>query len=108
MIADWIGKPYKNKGRGPAYDCWGLVRAILMAERGITLPDYADAYTAADDQRSVSQAVQAGLAYGWAQVDRPQAFDLLILRIAGRPWHCALMANNRQFIHASPPSRSGV
>lgn len=109
MISDWIGKPYKDKGRGPdGWDCWGLVRAILMSERGITLPDYADAYITASDRYSVSQAVQAGLEHGWARVTKPKAFDLLILRIAGRPWHCAIMLNDRQFIHVPPPSRTGI
>lgn len=52
----WIGLPYQDKGRGPAYDCWGLTRAVL-AEHGMDLPDYADAYTHATDSASVSHAI---------------------------------------------------
>ena len=107
--ARWIGVPYRDKGRGPdAFDCWGLVRAILRAERGLPLPDYADAYTTADAPDSVARAVAAGLADGWREMAEPQAFDLLILRIAGRPWHCALMLTREQFIHCPPPAPHGV
>jgi hypothetical protein len=71
------------------------------------LPDYADAYTAADDRLSVASAVEAGLADGWERVERPRALDLLILRVAGRPWHCGLLVSPAQFIHAPPPDRQG-
>lgn len=56
-VGAWVGREYSDKGRGPRYDCWGLVRAILSAERGISLPSYADAYLTASDRYSVSEAV---------------------------------------------------
>jgi cell wall-associated NlpC family hydrolase len=34
-VDGWIGKKYADKSRGPACDCWGLTRAVLMAERGV-------------------------------------------------------------------------
>jgi cell wall-associated NlpC family hydrolase len=58
FAAKWIGLPYADKGRGPAYDCWGLARAVLAAEAGLVLPDYADAYTTACDRFSVARAVE--------------------------------------------------
>ena len=67
----WIGLPYQDKGRGPAYDCWGLARAVLAAEVGLDLPDYADAYTTACDRFSVARAVEQGLSDNWERVDRP-------------------------------------
>lgn len=103
----WIGLPYEDKGRGPAYDCWGLVRATLSAEAGIALPDYADAYTRADDRLSVAAAVESGLRDGWQLADRPQPFDLLILRIGGRPWHCGLIVAPGLFLHCPPPNAKG-
>lgn len=103
----WIGHPYADHGRGPSYDCWGLVRAVLAAEAGITLPDYADAYTAANDRLSVASAVELGLADGWKRVELQQAFDLLILRIMGRPWHCGLIVAPGLFLHVPPPDKQG-
>jgi len=106
-VAPWIGLPYQNKGRGPAYDCWGLVRAVMTEAAGYMLPDYADAYTEAEDSFSVSAAIGAGLAAGWQRVENPQPLDLLILRIAARPWHCAVVVAPGLFLHVPPPGRSG-
>lgn len=104
--AKWVGRPYADKGRGPdAYDCWGLTRAVLHAERGLTLPDYADAYESACDPESAPHAVVAGLAAGWQKVATPVAFDLVILNIARRPWHCGLVVAPGLFLHCPPPHR---
>lgn len=102
----WVGRPYADKGRGPdAFDCWGLARAVLQAERGATLPDYADTYTSAGDPQSAPCAVLAGLADGWQKVTQPDTFDLVILSIARRPWHCGLVVAPGLFLHCPPPHR---
>lgn len=107
-LTKWIGISYRDKGRGPgAYDCWGGIRAVL-AEHGITLPDYADTYTAADDRASACAAVEAGLRDGWQRVERPRALDLLILNIARRPWHCGLMVGPTMFLHWPPQGTSRI
>ena len=111
-IPDWVGAyiglPYADKGRDRSgVDCYGLVKLILAEVSGIALPDYSGAYTTADDHNSVADAVDAGLRDGWQRVKRPQALDLLILRIAARPWHTGLMVNAGMFIHCPPPGRDG-
>lgn len=59
FAAKWIGLKYGDKGRGPdEWDCYGLARAVLAAEAGLDLPDYADAYTTAGDRFSVARAVE--------------------------------------------------
>lgn len=106
-LAHWIGKPYADKGRGPdAFDCWGLARAVLQ-ERGLVLPDYADAYATADDPDEAAAAVRAGLADGWRAVSRPQPFDLIVLNVAKRPWHCGVMVAADRFLHVMPPAPTG-
>jgi len=40
-------------------------------------------------------------------VDRPQAFDLVILNIAARPWHCGVMVAPDRFLHVMPPGPRG-
>jgi cell wall-associated NlpC family hydrolase len=96
-----VGLPFKEKGRGPdGYDCWGIVREILDKEFGITgLPDYVGSYTSVGDKRSVSAAVTAGLAEGWQRVDKANDGTLVILRLAGRPWHCAIAVNSEWMLH---------
>ena len=100
----WIGIPFADHGRGPdAFDCYGLVHAIYREQFGITLPDYADAYSDARDHASVAAAVQAGLQAGWATIDRvhetPRCGDLLVINVATRPWHCGLMVTPERFLH---------
>lgn len=106
--APFIGLPYADKGRDrTGVDCWGFIRLVYADVAGITLPDYGDAYTRPGDHASVADAVDAGLKHNWQRVDRPQALDLLILRIAGRPWHCAVMTTRDTFAHCPPPGRNG-
>lgn len=99
--AKYIGLPFLEKGRGPdGYDCWGLVREVLAAEFGVDgLPDYVNAYSRTTDKLSVSGAVQAGLSRGWRKAAEPKPGTLVILRIAGRPWHCAIAVNKDWFMH---------
>jgi cell wall-associated NlpC family hydrolase len=80
---------------------------VMREVFGHDLPDYADAYTHTKDHASVASAVDAGLCDGWQKVERGQAGDLLILKIAGRPWHCAVLVNAAQFLHWPPPDKQG-
>lgn len=112
IIPSWaggyVGIPYADKGRDhDGVDCWGLVRLVLAEQFGVDLPSYAQTYTTAEDGVSVAGAVQAGLRDGWLPADYPSATDLLILRVEGRPWHCALMVNAVQFLHAPARDRRG-
>lgn len=105
---DFIGLPYADKGRDRSgCDCWGFVRMVYADVAGIALPDYSMAYTRPGDHASVANAVESGLRDGWERVERPQTLDLLILRIAGRPWHCAVMVGAGMFMHCPPPGRNG-
>lgn len=98
----YVGKPFKEKGRGPdGYDCWGLVRTVLDEMFSISgLPDYVDSYTSTGDKHSVAAAVCAGLADGWRKVPEATAGTLVILKLAGRPWHCAIAVNREWMLHA--------
>ena len=99
----WGGIPYVDKGRGPdSYDCWGLICAIYRDQFGICLPSYDDTYRDGDDWTAIGTAVRAGLLEGWRRVVPPRAGDLLVLAIARRPWHCALMLDAVHFLHAAP------
>lgn len=101
--AQWVGIPYKEKGRGPdGYDCWGVIQAIQLSVFHVDLPDYADTYRDGEDWEAIGAAVQAGLADGWQRTEQPRAGDLLILSIAARPWHCGMMLSSLHFLHAAP------
>lgn len=106
--APYVGLPYRSKGRDRSgVDCWGLVRMGLAEHFGIQMPSYADAYADAEDARSVCRAVKRYLRDGWVRVTHPAAGDLVMLRIEGRPWHCALMISPTWFVHAPGHDRHG-
>ncbi|GAA0694598.1 C40 family peptidase [Dyella marensis] len=113
MIPAWagpyVGLPYADKGRTrDGADCWGGVRLVLAEVFGLLLPDYGDAYPSAEDRAAVAGAVAAGLAAGWEPVSAPAAGDLLILRIAGRPWHCGILVTADRFLHWPPRATSCI
>ncbi|HET6805330.1 MAG TPA: NlpC/P60 family protein [Frateuria sp.] len=100
-VAPYVGIPYMDKGRArTGADCWGLVRMVQRDVFHVDLPDYGDAYRDGEDWERIGQAVAAGLAAGWRQVARPATGDLVILRIAERPWHCGVAVSGSRFLHA--------
>lgn len=94
--------PFREKGRTrEGVDCWGLVRLVLDEHFGYDdLPDYCDAYSSKEDKEGISNAVRVGLLRGWEKVETPAEGTLVILRLVGRPWHCALMLDSLHMIHA--------
>ncbi len=101
--APYIGIPYATKGRDRAgADCWGIVRIIMADVFHVALPDYGECYSDGEDWTAIGDAVTAGLADGWTRTEQPVAGDLVILKIAGRPWHCGMMLNSIWFLHAAP------
>jgi cell wall-associated NlpC family hydrolase len=88
------------------YDCWGLVRAVLAEHFGIAdLPDYGNAYLAANDGKSVAAAVELGKQdSGWQKVEflHEQPGDVIMLKLAGRPWHCGIIVADPWFLHITP------
>lgn len=101
--APYVGIPYLDKGRDHAgIDCWGIVRLVLAEQFGVVLPSYDGLYADGDDWAAIGAAVRAGLTDGWDPVTATHAGDLAILKIAKRPWHCAVMIGPLHFLHANP------
>jgi probable lipoprotein NlpC len=99
----YVGIRYVDKGRDRAgIDCWGICRLVLAEVFHVDTPDYLDTYRDGEDWEAIGTAVRAGLADGWQRTEQPQAGDLLILKIAMRPWHCGLMLSGLHFLHAAP------
>jgi cell wall-associated NlpC family hydrolase len=95
----YIGLPFADHGRGPAFDCWGLVRHVLQRERGIELPDYGDTYPSHRDHSGVAGAIEQGAVVGWRRVETPCVGCVVVFRIAGRPWHVGLVVGADRFLH---------
>ena len=109
--ARWVGLPFADRGRGPhAYDCWGLVRAVFAAERGIALPDHGE--ISAADLMAVARAFASGAAAEpWAVVTTPQEFDVVVMtdgRGGRRVVHVGIMTGPRHLLHVTRATASAI
>jgi cell wall-associated NlpC family hydrolase len=86
----FLGVPYRSGGADPAgFDCSGFV-SYVFGQHGIALP------------RTVELQATVG-----ADVDQPQAGDLIFFRTSGRgPSHVGIALGPDRFIHA--PNSRGV
>jgi len=113
----YIGLPFAEGGRGPdAYDCWGLVRQVLLTERGVEVEPFADIGTY--DSPAVAERVKAEIARtDWIPVDQAaaQAFDVAIMwvtrRLMGRDTarslsHIGIVAAPNRLLHIEAEKKS--
>lgn len=98
--------PFKEKGRSAAgADCWGLVRIIYQAERGIELPDYLEVYElgfsawSKDDRTKLERLVQEESKQKWQEVSRPQPFDVIVMKMKGFATHVGIVIDSQRMIH---------
>ncbi len=86
----WVGLPFRARGRGPdKFDCYGLIRAVLLDARGMTLPAFLD------DGVPIDQEAHDHLER-WVRVDVPHPiqFDILCFRMPNRLSHLGLAVDN--------------
>ncbi|MDT8895490.1 NlpC/P60 family protein [Halomonas sp. I1] len=97
-VSEYIGLPFAPGGRGPRYDCWGIVRRVYADHLGIELPlhtGYADTLT--DD---TSRLMVAGRA-DWREVADPEPYDVVMFNVDGRPNHIGLVIGDGWMLHAT-------
>ena len=95
---------YADRGRGPlAFDCWGFVRHVQREQFGVDdLPDLSEEYGSAEDHDSVAEVVsqyERALASSWHPVTDPRPGDIVVVKIAGRPWHCGVAVGGDWMMH---------
>jgi len=84
----YIGKPWVSGGQGPdKFDCWGLVRFVVLEQRGIVLPVV---NVDAASMLKVMRAFRSGSYDGWEQVDDPREFDGVLMSHANHPHHVGI------------------
>lgn len=103
MVPDWakqyIGKEFRDNARGPdAYDCWGLMLAVLREQYHIDAPQLSDEYIGVDDAR-IPDVVNAQRASGlWHEVDAPLPGDVVLMRIMGREQHVGVVVSHSEML----------
>lgn len=98
-LNQYIGKPFAWNARGPdAYDCWGLVRAVL-GQYGIVVPDY---LYAPQRPAAVADLVEyvAGSQPLWAPVEDPGVGDVIMMGTSPRLHHAGVFTEHG-VIHTS-------
>jgi len=85
---DFVGLPYVSRGRGPAYDCWGLVTLVYREMAATDLPSFAEAYTTAEDRDEVATLIAGHLA-PWIEI--PPGDERVL--------DCVLMSEGRALRH---------
>lgn len=92
-------------GRTPAeVDCWGIIVLAYQRFKGIELPWYGGAEAHAD-KGVLAELFEQGRAH-WLEVRSPDAWDVVLLRLKGRPIHVGLLVSPRTMVHAV--ERDGV
>lgn len=95
--------PVKPGGRDrEGLDCWGLVALIYKEMRGIDLPLYENVNWR--DSREVWLTIAAQEKLNWCPVavHERAAYDVVVLRLKGIPWHVGVLVDHNRFIHADP------
>lgn len=119
MIPLWatkyIGVPFKDHGFDlKGWHCWGLVRYVMLHERGIELPTY-DAISA-DELIKIAREIQTQVGAGpWvAVIGERRAFDVLLMRGRSDPngprsklaVHCGIMVDSNTVLHVREGTHS--
>ncbi len=91
-FSPFVGLEYEALGRGPKYDCWGLVEAALRDCFDILTPEYR--YTSAGAEQALLFRPD-----GWVQVIEETPGDVALIR---RPdCHCGLVVAPGRLLHIS-------
>jgi cell wall-associated NlpC family hydrolase len=108
-VADYVGIPFRSRGRDRfGCDCYGLVAMVLREQFGADVPSYAEEYETATDQEEIAALIDSerrgGVATGagWRFVYAAQPGDLVLLTIAGRPWHVGILVAPNAMLHTRP------
>lgn len=87
-VTPYLGLRWQAMGRGPSFDCWGLVRHVLAHEFDVDVPSF----RYGDDP---TDALRLGMAL-FVQVGTPAVGDVVLFV---RPLHIGLLVLPRQMLH---------
>lgn len=90
---DYLGKPWVLGATGPeAYDCWGLVRAVLRDHFDIEVPAIAipECTGPAMVREARARFASHPELQRWRAVDAPADGDGVLMSAARDPWHVGI------------------
>lgn len=104
-VSEYIGLPFQSGGRGPRYDCYGLLRQVYADRLGIQLPEhvgYAGTMTP-----TTAAMIQAGLV-DWVEVSEPSPWDAVLFNVRGDPNHIGLVVSPGWMLHTTHQGDSRI
>ena len=100
----YIGVPFEFRGRGPdTFDCWGIVRYVYRFDhpKKISLPSYAKIYMTSKDVKNIPEIMFGEIDRRWKEVDTPQEYDVILLRMRGFPMHVGIVTKKGYMVHCA-------
>ena len=100
-MTEYSAVPFVEKGRSVnGWDCWGLVYVIYRDLRGIKLPRYTEDYdyTSPENEKERGRLIEKER-LSWVEVDRPEPWDVVVLRLKNQPMHVGIYIGNGKMIH---------
>nr|WP_300312726.1 NlpC/P60 family protein [Halomonas sp.] len=97
-VSEYIGLPFAPGGRGPRYDCYGLLRLVYAERLSILLPEHAG-YSQTLTPTTAAM-IQAGLV-DWTEVPEPAPWDAVLLLVDGQPHHIGLVVSPGWMLHTT-------
>ncbi len=97
--------PFADVGRDwSACDCWGIICLIYWEELGIKLEGYEAAYSDTTERKTLAHIVSAEHQKNWRDLEpgeKPQPFDVIILKIGGIASHVGIVTKPGSMLHCS-------
>ena len=109
-MEDYIGIPFvKDRGDRQGCDCWRLIVLVYRERLGIELPDFAGAYVDGSlaSLKRVSRMIRDGK-QAWERVDKPQPYDVILLRTGDMVYHVGLVIDRKRMLHVMEGINSTV
>ena len=100
-LRSYITVPFKEKGRSKnGWDCWGVAYVMYKEFLNINLPLYLDDYVSTSEKDVLGILIEGQLEAMWQEVEKPAPFDIVNIRLQGRPMHIGVYIGENRFIHA--------
>lgn len=99
-VAQYVGLEYEDRGRGPKFDCWGLVKEVFKAQFHVEVPSYVLNYDGSDEEKQIGPLIdQECLNWLLIPAGQQQLGDVIVIRILRYPCHVGIVLDSEKFLH---------
>jgi len=109
-MTEYIGIPFLKDGKDKnGCDCWRLVVMAYRERLGIELPDFTGIYVDGSlaSLKKVSRMIRDNKEM-WKKVDKPQPYDVILLRTGSMVYHCGVVIDRKRMLHITEGINSTI